>query len=60
MGLRGTLRIIEESWGFSIWSRGKQLGAAVGVQLTDVMAAIGARSWIVVSGKTQYVQVILA
>ncbi len=51
MGLSGTLRIIEEPWGFSIWKAGKQLGAAVGVPIAEVLANLGATSWIVASGK---------
>lgn len=50
MGLSGTLRIIEESWGFSIWKQGKQLGTAVGVSIAEVVHGLGAKSWII-SGK---------
>ena len=56
MGLRGTLRIIEEPWGFSIWKQGKQLGAAPGMSITEVMTHLGAMSWIVVGkGKAEYI-----
>ncbi len=51
MGLSGTLRIVEESWGFSIWKRGKQFGAAVGVPIAEVLANLGAKSWVSVAGK---------
>lgn len=51
MGLSGTLRIVEESWGFSIWKQGKQLGTAVGVSITEVLSGLGAKSWITAGGK---------
>ncbi len=50
MGLSGTLRIVEEPWGFSIWKKDKQLGTAVDVSIANVLASLGVKSWII-SGK---------